>query len=184
MLDCTEYVKPKEGPNNFELTHFFQNPTKYESNFFQYARKTDLLINGIYWDNKAPAFFTLEDMAKPDFAIQAIADVTCDIAPVASIPSTIKASTIAEPIFGFDPKTGKECPPFQPDCIDMMTVDNLPNELPRDASEAFGNQFLTSILEELLDEQKSPVIARAVVCEKGDLGEHFEYLRDYLEQVE
>ncbi len=184
VLDCTEYVKPKDGRVSFEKIEFYKNPADFENNFLQYAKVADLMINGIYWDNAAPAFFTVKDMCQPDFNIKVIADVTCDIAPISSIPSTIKASTIADPIFGFDPKTGQETKAFQANNIDMMTIDNLPNELPRDASEAFGNQFMTSILEELLDEAKSPVIARGVVCEKGDLGEYFEYLRDYVDFVE
>jgi len=136
------------------------------------------MINGIYWDNSAPAFFTLEDMQSPDFNIKVIADVTCDIAPISSIPSTIKASTIANPVFGFNPSTAAEDLPYQEKVVDMMTIDNLPNELPRDASKAFGQQFIEHILEDLQEEGK--VIERATVTSNGKLGSHFDYLKDYL----
>ena len=117
-------------------------------------------------------------MKEPTFNIQVIADVTCDIAPVSSIPSTLRASTIAEPVFGYDPVTGAETAPFQDHTIDMMTVDNLPNELPRDASKAFGKQFIEFILPEL-QQDSSKIIERATVTVDGKLGPHFQYLRAF-----
>ena len=60
-----------------------------------------------------------------------------------------------------------------------MSIDNLPNELPRDASEAFGDQFLEFVASELLE--GGSMIDRATICRKGDLNAPFEYLRDYLE---
>ena len=118
-------------------------------------------------------------MTDPAWKMNVIADVTCDIAPVASIPSTLKASTIADPIFGFDPKTNQETEPFQAEVVDMMTIDNLPNELPRDASEAFGAQFMEHILPAFF-EQDSDLLLRATIAQNGALGPHFQYLQNYL----
>jgi alanine dehydrogenase len=180
QLDCVDYAAHKNG-EVFELQDFFQNPQDYESIFTPYTQASDLMINGIFWDNKAPAFFTKEEMKESDFRIKVIADVTCDIAPVASIPSTLRASTIANPVFGYDPVAEAEAFPYQKNVIDMMTIDNLPNELPRDASQAFGEQFIEHIFQELLEQKEGGVIERASVTENGDLGKHFEYLRDYVE---
>jgi saccharopine dehydrogenase (NAD+, L-lysine-forming) len=179
QLDCVDYAAQKNG-NTFDLQDFFQNPQNYESIFAPYTQASDLLINGIFWDNRAPAFFTKEDMKESDFRIKVIADVTCDIAPVASIPSTLRASTIANPVFGYDPVAEAEAFPYQENVIDMMTIDNLPNELPRDASQAFGEQFIEHIFQELLVQKEGGVIERASVTENGDLGKSFEYLRDYV----
>lgn len=178
QLNCVDYAQRKDG-SEFDKKTFYNQPELFESKFSPYYQIADVMINGIYWDNNAPAFFSLEEMKSPDFSIKVIADVTCDIAPISSIPSTIKASTIADPVFGFDPITEKEDLPYQDKVVDMMTIDNLPNELPRDASEAFGNQFIEKILPELLAKD-SDVIDRASVTKNGDLGSHFEYLRDYL----
>jgi len=105
--------------------------------------------------------------------------VTCDIAPITSIPSTIKASTIADPVFGFERMTGKETKPHGKNVVDMMTIDNLPNELPRDASTAFGEMFISNVLQEL-GKKKSELLERATITRNRNLGKHFEYLRDYL----
>ena len=178
QLDCIDYAARKDG-NVFELQDFFQNPALYKSIFEPYTKAADLMINGIYWDNAAPAFFTKEEMKTAGFNIKVIADITCDIAPVASIPSTLYAATIAEPVFGYDVQTEQSTEPYQSQTVDMMTIDNLPNELPRDASQNFGEQFMESILDELL-KADSGVIERAMMTSNGDLTPNFEYLRDYL----
>jgi len=178
QLRVADYVTSKDG-KAFKTKEFYQHPELFASSFAPFTRVADIMINGIFWDNRAPQFFTAEDMARDEFSIQVIADVTCDIAPVSSIPSTLRASTIADPIFGYDPKTGKEVPPHTPGSIDMMTIDNLPNELPRDASEAFGEQFITHVMPELLREQ-SDLLDRATVATDGELGTHFAYLEGYV----
>lgn len=177
-LTSEDYLRRKDGAP-FHKQDFYDHPDEYESHFAPYTQVADLFINGIYWDNRAPAFFSREEMTHPDFKIRVIADVTCDIAPVSSIPATLKASTIADPIFGYDPVENKEVEPFQPHVIDMMTIDNLPSELPRDASQAFGDMFLMHVLPELL-KPESRLIERATIAENGHLGKDFEYLQNYV----
>lgn len=179
QLECRDYVKRKDG-GDFHKPDFYRNPTDYTSKFHSFTTVADVMINGIYWDNNAPAFFTREEMAQDSFKIQTIADVTCDIAPVASIPSTLKASTIADPVFGYNPVTNEETEPFQANYVDVMSVDNLPSELPRDASEAFGKMFIDKILPEF-KKTRSELLMRGTVTLKGDLGPNFEYLRSYKE---
>ena len=177
QLSSFYYAKRKDGKEFDSVQDFYDNPSHYDSDFDHFVSCSDIMINGIYWDNDAPAFFSLEQMAKDDFSIKVIADVTCDIAPVSSIPSTIKASTIADPVFGFDPSNRKEVAPFTESAIDMMTIDNLPNELPRDASTAFGDMFIEHVLPELMGKKEGDMIERASVTKNGNLGAHFEYLR-------
>lgn len=178
QLSIQDYVARKDGAS-FEDHDFFQHPQNYESIFAPYTQVADIMVNGIYWDNAAPAFFSKEEMSDPAWNIGVIADVTCDIAPVSSIPSTLRASTIADPFFAYDPKSHQEVAAFTKGAIDMMTIDNLPNELPRDASTAFGQQFIEHILPEFF-KPESDILLRATIAQNGDLGPHFEYLRDYL----
>ena len=176
---ATEDMFAKGAQNDFDYD-FYKNPRGYHSMMSPYLAKGNLLINGIYWDNKAPSLFTKEAMKTSDFNIEVIADITCDIAPIASIPSTLKASTIADPIFGYDPQSEKEVAPFQNEVIDMMTVDNLPNELPRDASEDFGNQFIAQVLPELLEDKTKMIYRASITTKEGTLNEPFLYLSDYV----
>ena len=178
QLDVKDYVARKDGAD-FTVQDFYDKPADFRGIFLPFTQVADIMVNGIYWDNAAPAFFSVKDMKNPDWKMNVIADVTCDIAPVASIPSTLRASTIADPFFGFNPETGQEITAFTGQGVDMMTIDNLPNELPRDASTAFGAQFVQHILPEFFKEE-SDILLRATVAQKGDLGPHFEYLRAYL----
>jgi len=178
QLAPEDYVCRKDG-SAFDLQHFFNNPKDYKSIFLPYTKVADVMINGIYWDNDAPAFFNMQDMKNSDWNIKVIADVTCDIAPVSSIPCTLCASTIAVPIFGFNPMTEKQCEEHREGNIDMMTIDNLPNELPRDASKAFGEMFQEHVLAEL-GKEKSSLLERSMIAVDGQLGPHYQYLDGYV----
>ena len=178
QISSLEYVKKKNG-SPFSKKEFYKSPENFQSNFLPFQQKSDILINGMYWNNDAPALFTLDDLKEDDFSIKVIADVTCDIAPVASVPTTIKASTIADPLFGYDKLKQEECSWENENAICMMTIDNLPNEMPRDASLSFGQQFVSFVIEELLDEN-STLIERATIAKNGSLGDHFKYLSDYV----
>ena len=186
QLGCRHYAR-RRTDGGFDKKEFYAHPERYESNFAAYTKQSDIFINGIYWDNAAPAFFTVEEMQQPDFRIRTIADVTCDIAPITSVPATIEASTIADPIFGFDPRTEQKGTLHQEGVVDMMTIDNLPNEMPRDASASFGEQFIQHVWPELekeyLQGKPSAFLRRATVAWKGELGPNFQYLTDYAEQV-
>lgn len=180
QLICKNYAgRIDESP--FNKDEFYSNPEWFKSIFEPYTKVADIMINGIYWDNAAPQFFTKAEMKEPDFNIKVIADVTCDIAPVSSIPSTLYPTTIEEPVFGYNPETEKAEAPYQAHTIDMMTIDNLPNELPRDASESFGKQFINHVIDELLDKENSEIMRNARITKNSDLTAKFEYLRSYLE---
>ncbi|MBS1611410.1 MAG: alanine dehydrogenase, partial [Bacteroidetes bacterium] len=118
-------------------------------------------------------------MKESDFRIKTISDITCDVAPDSSVPSTLYASSIADPYYGYNPQTGELMQTFQHGSVDVMAIDNLPNELPRDASEDFGNMIVNRIVPELLLGEMSPVIKLATIAEDGKLGAPFQYLSDY-----
>ena len=183
QLVCKNYAARKTD-NGFNKAEFYAHPERYKSIFAPYAQAANIMINGIYWDNAAPAFFTKEEMRQEHFNVEVIADITCDIAPIASIPSTLYATTITEPVFGYNPQTEQAETPYQSYTIDMMTIDNLPNELPRDASKSFGAQFINHVLEELLYRPEGRMMRQANICKNGNLTKAFEYLRDYLGVVE
>ncbi|MGB3650001.1 MAG: NAD(P)-dependent oxidoreductase [Rivularia sp. (in: cyanobacteria)] len=168
----------KQGEAAFDENNYYQHPEEYVSNFEPFTHTANIMLNGIYWDKRVPAFFSKEDMKHSDFTIRVIADVTCDIAPDSSIPSTIRASSIDNPIYGYDPLLSQETEPFQNNCIDVMAVDNLPNELPRDASVDFGNQLI-SIWSEL-NQADSRMIYEGTIALDGKLNKPYEYLRDYV----
>lgn len=177
QLHVRDYAKHPDG-KPIDKYHFYKNSEEYQSAFGPYAKVADIFVNGIFWDGKAPQFFTAEDMRAEDFSIKVIGDVTCDIAPAASVPSTLFASTIANPVFGYDPETKDVVAPFSDFAVDVMSIDNLPSELPRDASGAFGDTFIEKILPEF-EQEHSNILERASITVGGELGPKFQYLRGY-----
>lgn len=178
QLSPGDYVRHKAG-KEFDLHHFFENPAEYESTFKRYTRVTDIYIASHFWDPASPIFISKEDLNDNVFNISVIADVSCDIdGPIAS---TVRATTIADPYYGYNPTTGEDEAPFMnPQNITVMSVDNLPGELPRDASADFGSQLSEHVLPNLIEGKKEGMISRATICEDGRLAEDYAYLKDYL----
>lgn len=181
MIDVMEYNKRKDGKVG-DRKQFYKDPSGYESNFMPYAKVTDFFIAGHFYGDGAPYLFTRQDAKHPDFKINLVADVSCDIdGPVAS---TIRPSTIADPFYGYDPKTEKEVPYNAKGAITVMAVDNLPCELPKDASEGFGDMFLKSVIPAFFNDDKNGVLKRAKMTENGKLTKRYAYLQDYVDGKE
>lgn len=180
-IDVLDYNKRKDGQvlNNRD---FYNNPGDYESDFMRFARVTDYFIAGHFYGDGSPFLYTREDAKLEDFKINLVADVSCDIdGPVAS---TIKPSTIADPVYGYDPQTESEVDFKAKNAITVMAVDNLPCELPKDASEGFGELFLEHVIPAFFNGDKDGVLARAKMTENGRLTERYSYLQDFVDGKE
>jgi saccharopine dehydrogenase (NAD+, L-lysine forming) len=173
-----DYTRHRDG-RPFEFKHFVNNPGEYVSDFERFTKVTDILIACHFWNPESPKFFSADDTKKSDFKISVIADISCDIN--GPIPTTLRATTIAEPFYGYNPHTGKEEEAFtRPTNITVMSIDNLPGELPRDASSDFGKQLLSSVLHDLFTGAETRMLRRATITENGNLSKKFTYLEDYL----
>lgn len=176
-------LSPKEyyslnGSHDFELPYLYHHPKEFKSDFVKYTKVADLFISCHFWDERADRLFKKEDAARDDFKVKVIADITCDIN--GSVPTTIRPSTIEKPMYGYNPKTGEEDEAFKEEVITVMAVDNLPCELPRDASRDFGKDLIEKVVPHLLGEDKYKMIEGATICKDGKLMPHFEYLADYI----
>lgn len=180
-LDPWHYVRRSDGMK-FDFGHFVAHPRLYENSFTPYAAKTDIYIASHFWDPLSPVLFTRDELADGTLPISVVADISCDIN--GPVPSTIRASTIAEPFYGYDPVTGTEGEPFNENCITVMAVDNLPGELPRDASSDFGAALIKHVIPELLGLKETGMLGRATIAEGGSLTSNYSYLKDYLEGKE
>ncbi len=177
QLEPWDYHVHKDG-KPFELKDFFQHPDDYNGTFLPFTSQADLLIASAYWDPRSPVLFTREDMLKDEFRLKVIADITCDIE--GSIPSTKRASTIDDPIYDYNPVTGKEEKALSSDTnVTMMAVDNLPCELPRDASNSFGRDLIDNVIPSLMDDREE-IVKRATITNGGGLTKKYAYLTDFV----
>lgn len=177
QIGIKDYNKHKAN-KPFSFEEFVHQPENYKSNFRRFTKKTDFYIAGHFYADGAPYLFTRDDAKRQDFRINTIADISCDIdGPVAS---TIRSSTIANPIYGYDPLSEEEVAFDDPDAITVMAVDNLPCELPKDASEGFGEMFAQHVMPAFFNDDKDGILRRAKITENGKLSSHFTYLSDYV----
>ena len=177
QLNVADYNKRKDG-GDFNKKAFFKDPKDYESNFLKYAQTANMYVACHYWDSRAPFIFTREDAKNQDWNISVVADVSCDID--CAVASTLRPSTIADPLYGYNPITEKEDDFYANNTIGVMAVDNLPCELPKDASVDFGKMFIEHVLEPLRGNDPDNIIARASETKDGQLTSYFSYLEDYV----
>jgi alanine dehydrogenase len=178
QIDVLDYNKRKDGIVKDE-NDFFNNPQEYESDFMRFAKVADLYIVGHFYGVGAPYIFTKEDAKSPDFKIKVVADISCDVdGPVAT---TIRSSTIADPNYGYNPKTEQEVNFMDKDAIAVMAVDNLPCELPKDSSEGFSENFAKYVIPALFNNDEDGIMQRAKIAENGKLTERFNYLQDFVD---
>lgn len=157
---------------------FYSNPENYRSDFMRFAQVSDMYLACHYWGEGSPFIFTREDAKKSDFKITFVSDISADIdGPVAS---TLRPSTIEQPFYGYDAKSESEVPLGTPGSIGVQAVDNLPCELPRDASEDFGRELIDKVLPHLLGEDPDEIISRATETENGELTQNFIYLKEWV----
>jgi len=175
-LNSPEIYRHKEGMA-WDTKYFYAHHNEYESSFSDFIPVTDILLNGIFWTADLPPLFYKNETQNIDFKLPVIADISCDVD--GSVPITYKATTIQNPVIGWSRKNQQACEPFTEDSIDIMAVGNLPNELPCDASEEFGENFLHYVIPEFLAEN-SRMIREATITENGKLTDKYNYLKDYI----
>ena len=180
QLEAEDYYAPING-GEYVKSEFYASPEKYKSVFGNFAKVSHMYIPCHFWNNKAPFILTNEDLQHPDSKLSVVADISCD--PGGPIACTIRSSKIADPIYGYNPKTGLEDDFMKEGVIAVMAIDNLPCELPLDASEDFGNELIKYIFPALLKDDPHNIIGRASQTDlQGNLTEGFQYLLDYVNQ--
>lgn len=178
QIDVLDYNKRTNG-KVLDKNDFYQNPQEYVSNFERFTKVADMYFAGHFHGNGAPDILTQEMLKSPTCKIKVVADISCDVnGPIAC---TLKASTIADPIYGYLPSNHSEVSFMHPGAIAVMSVDNLPCELPKDASEGFGKMFMEHVIPAFFNNDKDGILQKAKITENGRLTERFKYLQDFID---
>ena len=181
QLDVLDYCERIDGKQLGKLD-FFQHPEAYRSTFDRFTSVADMFVAGHFYGKGAPVFFTREQAKAASFNLKVVADISCDIdGPVAC---TIRPSTIENPIYGYDPQSETEVDYMKSNAIAVMAVDNLPCELPKDASEGFGNTFVKEIIPAFFNNDVNGILERSRMTKNGQLTPAFSYLQAYLDGTE
>jgi alanine dehydrogenase len=178
-----EHYYAEEDGSVFDKAAFYESGEGYISTFKRYLKKANLYVACHYWDSSSPIIISREDLKSPDIKTTMIADISCDID--GPIGSTIRPSTVAEPVYGYDPQTESEIDFYDEKAIGVMAVDNLPCELPKDASEDFGNELINKVFPYLFGDDPDHIIDRASETTlEGGLTEKYAYLESYLAETD
>jgi len=176
------------GP--FVLDDYYRNPEQYRGVFEQWVPWLSVLVNCIYWDERYPKLLTrswLKQLhAENRLRLRAVGDITCDID--GSIEMTTQATNQEKPALRWDPATDVVTREVSGPGVGILAVDNLPAELPRDATRHFGESLkpymaaLASIDPKTPFESASipPEIRKAVVVWNGRLTPDYRYLEEHL----
>ncbi len=177
QIDVLDYNKRTDGLK-LDKSDFYRNPTEYISDFDRFSEVADIFMAGHFHGNNSPDILTREMLLSTKCNLKVVADISCDVnGPIAC---TIKASTIENPFFGYYPIENKEVDIFHPAAIVVMSVDNLPCELPKESSEGFGEMFLKHVIPAFFNNDKDGILERSKMTEDGKLSKKFEYLQDYV----
>jgi len=186
-----DMVEPVEGGAVFELQDYYDHPEKYRSRFHQYLPYLTVLVNATYWDSPYPRHVTKTGLRElyqktEDLKLMVIGDISCDIE--GGIEITNKATDPGNPVFTYDPGSGRFVDGYSGDGVVVMAVDNLPSELPKDASEYFSG-ILKTLVPDLaaadytmdFDALNLPATLKdAVIVYRGELTPGYNYLAEYL----
>jgi len=178
QLDVIEYNKRIDGEVR-DFNDFVSHPDEYVSDFEKFTKVSDIYFAGHFHGTNAPMILTKEMLNASDCRLKVVADISCDVkGPIAC---TLRSSTIEEPIYGYFPLEDREVDVFHPAAVVVMAVDNLPCEIPKDASEGFGEQFMEHVIPAFFNGDKDGILQRAKITENGKLTERFAYLQDYVD---
>ncbi len=183
-----DYMVHKKG-KKFSLQDYIAFPDHYESRFEEFLPNINVLVNGIYWDERYPRLVTKKWLREKNQHLNVIGDITCD--PDGSVECTVKATEIEDPVFVYDPETDSHNMGFDGPGVTVMAVDILPSELPREASEQFSSLLSPWIPhlaaadydDSFADLNLPPELKGAVIVHKKKLTPDYGYLKAYLNQV-
>ena len=175
----------------FNLADYYKNPEKYAPKFEQYIEHLSMIVNGIYWDSRYPKFITKNYLKKlfrtgANPELRVISDITCDVE--GSVECNLQTTDSGNPIYVYNPQTGKIKFGYEGSGVVVLAVDNLPCELPYDSSTGFSTALLPFIPEIIkADYTKDfkglklpPEIKNALILCHGEFTPDYKYLEKFL----
>ncbi|MFQ5805498.1 MAG: bifunctional lysine ketoglutarate reductase /saccharopine dehydrogenase family protein [Phycisphaerae bacterium] len=182
-----EHLAERVDGGSFGLQDYYDHPENYRSKFFPYLRHLTVLVNCIYWEPKYPRLVTNGQLRElfsghGRSRLRVIGDITCDIN--GSIECTVRATEPDDPVYVFEPESGRVQSGVAGDGPVILAVDILPCELPVDASAQFG-KLLSPLIPALAranlggalgESGLPPALQRATIVYKGELTGPYRYL--------
>lgn len=185
-----DLVRTRSGAP-FELTEYFEHSERYEASFEPFLPYYNVLINAVYWEARYPRFVTWEGLENlyrrnPSPKLQGIADITCDTH--GSVECNVRSTDSDMPAYQVDPLSREVRDGHTGEGIVVLAVDNLPCELPYDASTFFSGQLSPLVPNILAADYAAPLeasglsseVMKAVIVYNGELTPDYQYLLGHM----
>jgi alpha-aminoadipic semialdehyde synthase len=182
-----EAVDPRQ---TFELQDYYDYPEKYRSVFHRYLASVTYLVNCIFWTPNYPRLITKEDIRKlyssSQPKLRGIADISCDIE--GSVECLVKCTEPGNPTYVYLADKDAVADGFLGNGPVILAVENLPAEIPREASIHFSNA-LSDFVSELVccDFSKeydhlslSGPLKKALILHRGKFTPNYQYMQNYV----
>jgi alpha-aminoadipic semialdehyde synthase len=203
VVDKADHLYRLQG-GEYDDDEFEAHPDRYGSIFAdQVAPYTTCLVNGVFWAPNTPRLLTITQSTSlhpvhmdssvlklqgvPDLPqrLLAVADISCDLHGSLEFMSTV--TTIDNPFTMYNAHTNSTSQDIAGNGIVLMSIDNLPAQLPREATDYFGSKLLPFIPDMLrLDGSKklcdyediSVSVKDAVIAYNGELAPNYKYIEE------
>ena len=185
-------ARPIDG-GAFDLDRYYAEPDAFEARFETWLPDLTVLVNCIYWDARYPRLITKDALerlyAGGDARLKVIGDITCDVE--GSIECNVRTTDQDDPIYTYRPGDQAVEDGATEDGVTVLAVDNLPCELPHDASNQFGDMlmpFLPALAacdfsKSFDDLELPPALKRATIVHRGQLTPDYLYLDRLIQAV-
>jgi alpha-aminoadipic semialdehyde synthase len=186
-----EHMVERTDGSAFDLQTYYTKPELHRPVFERYLESLTVLVNCIYWEDRYPRLVTNDDLRRryaegPSPKLRVIGDISCDID--GAIQATVKPTQPDSPVYVFDPRAGQAIDGVEGAGPVIMAVDNLPCELPKDATMTFGSALVGLLPEAVTadfgatfdDLALPPPLKRAVIAHGGELAPEYRYLGEHV----
>ena len=188
--DC---VAPLEPGAAFDLADYFaRGSSAYRGIFAPRAEHLTLLVNCIYWDERYPRLLAREDFRRMWAGdrrpkLRVVGDISCD--PDGSVQCTVKPTDPGNPVYVYEPDSGRTVDGVAGHGPVVMAVEILPAEIPRESSQHFSG-VLKGYMQALAAAdfrvpfealQLPAELKRALILHRGELTPDYRHLQAHVD---
>lgn len=158
---------------------FYHNHVAYSPDFNRLAEVSDVFIYAHSYGFDAPVILSRKILQAPNCKIKVVANISSDTNQL--FDCTLRTSTLENPFYGYLAAENKEVDLFHPAAIVVMAVEDWSCELPKEASEYFGQMILNYIVPAFFNQDREGFLKSAKITENAKLTPIFAYLEDFVE---
>lgn len=173
-----------------DLGELDSHPERYRSAIPDWLPHLTLLVHGAFWSPRQPRVLGLDDLERAWAGgpprLRVIADISCDIS--GGIEATVRPTTPDDPVYVWDVGRRAAVSGVNGNGPVILAVDNLPCQLPLEASEHFADTLVRFVpllarcdWEQPLEQLGLPrEISDAIVVHRGRLAPRYAHLEERL----